>query len=121
MTTGTAFIVDNGATAGEGPRLLPSRRYAYAEKQYVILTIHRQSNYVSKAILVRCHELGAVGPEDLRAVATLFRITLGDAREQIIAPILRQNLEINEPLRRIRIPESVEPATYLSKHEDLET
>jgi NAD(P)-dependent dehydrogenase (short-subunit alcohol dehydrogenase family) len=26
MTTGTAFIVDNGATAGEGPQLLPSRK-----------------------------------------------------------------------------------------------
>jgi NAD(P)-dependent dehydrogenase (short-subunit alcohol dehydrogenase family) len=26
MTTRTAFIVDNGATAGEGPQLLPSRR-----------------------------------------------------------------------------------------------
>jgi NAD(P)-dependent dehydrogenase (short-subunit alcohol dehydrogenase family) len=29
MTTGTALVVDNGATAGEGPQLLPSRKQLF--------------------------------------------------------------------------------------------
>jgi NAD(P)-dependent dehydrogenase (short-subunit alcohol dehydrogenase family) len=34
MTTGTAFIVDNGATAGEGPQLLPSRSHSPAPRTF---------------------------------------------------------------------------------------